>query len=425
MKAILIATDGSPGARAAVEEGLDLAEDTGAEVVFLAVRRAPVPCSAIRTGSSRSRTSSRVSGLDLNEATAEAEARGIEADYDLLEGDAAEEILRLRDGDVDLIVLGSRGLGTVRSAILESVSKRVLHEADRPVLVVNQKTVACSGPERDAGARPHRGRGRAPARRRAPPTRRRAAPTRASSAPTSSRSSTSSCSSPASRRSRSATGRTRSSSGSSSRTRRSASRRRSARSTRSTGSPRSSRRPRASSATAARERRRRRRRRRRPRPARSRRPGRRRRRLVRAKRPRARRVDPHRRVAAGPRGAGDEVRSGSFAVEGAGELRRRPPSARTATRRAIAGEAREFRHPRSPLERSLNRLLLSLVGVIVPLGILLGDALWERDAARRGGADGGRRGRHARPRGADPAREPHLRGRRACGWPAGARSRSS
>lgn len=139
MKAILIATDGSPGARAAVEEGLDLAEDTGAEVVFLAVRRPPVPVfgdpywqQSITNELARLRPA-------LNEATAEAEARGIEADYDLLEGDAAEEILRLASArDVDLIVLGSRGLGTVRSAILGSVSKRVLHEADRPVLVVNQ-----------------------------------------------------------------------------------------------------------------------------------------------------------------------------------------------------------------------------------------------------------------------------------------------
>jgi nucleotide-binding universal stress UspA family protein len=139
MKTILIATDGSPGARAAVEGGLDLAEDTGAEVVFLAVRRPPVPVfgdpywqQSITNELARLRPA-------LNEATAEAEARGIEADYDLLEGDAAEEILRLAHArDVDLIVLGSRGLGTVRSAILGSVSKRVLHEADRPVLVVNQ-----------------------------------------------------------------------------------------------------------------------------------------------------------------------------------------------------------------------------------------------------------------------------------------------
>jgi magnesium-transporting ATPase (P-type) len=44
----------------------------------------------------------------------------------------------------------------------------------------------------------------------------------------------------------------------------------------------------------------------------------------------------------------------------------------------ITGEARAFRHPRSPLERDLNRLLLSLVCVIVPLGVLLGIALRER-----------------------------------------------
>jgi nucleotide-binding universal stress UspA family protein len=140
MKTILIATDGSPGAHAAVERGLDLAEDTGAEVVFLAVRRAPVPVfgdpywqQSITNELARLRPA-------LSEATAEAEARGIDADYDLLEGDAAEEIVRLaRARDVDVIVLGSRGLGAVRSAILGSVSKHVLHEADRPVLVVNER----------------------------------------------------------------------------------------------------------------------------------------------------------------------------------------------------------------------------------------------------------------------------------------------
>jgi cation-transporting P-type ATPase E len=46
----------------------------------------------------------------------------------------------------------------------------------------------------------------------------------------------------------------------------------------------------------------------------------------------------------------------------------------------VTGEARSFRHPRSPLERAINKLLYTLVAVMVPLGTLLGYALWERDA---------------------------------------------
>jgi magnesium-transporting ATPase (P-type) len=47
----------------------------------------------------------------------------------------------------------------------------------------------------------------------------------------------------------------------------------------------------------------------------------------------------------------------------------------------LAGEAQAFRHPRSPLELALNRLLLLLVCAMVPLGILLGYALWKRDTS--------------------------------------------
>ena len=41
--------------------------------------------------------------------------------------------------------------------------------------------------------------------------------------------------------------------------------------------------------------------------------------------------------------------------------------------------AREFRHPRSPLELDMNRLLLLLVAVMIPLGSILGYALWGRE----------------------------------------------
>jgi cation-transporting P-type ATPase E len=79
------------------------------------------------------------------------------------------------------------------------------------------------------------------------------------------------------------------------------------------------------------------------------------------------------------RQAGDEVRSGSFAVEGRGEYVVEAVGAESYAER-IAGEARAFRHPRSPLERAFNRLLLGLVGVMVPLGAVLGVSLWRRDA---------------------------------------------
>ncbi len=78
------------------------------------------------------------------------------------------------------------------------------------------------------------------------------------------------------------------------------------------------------------------------------------------------------------RGRREEVRSGSFAVEGSGAYTVTAVGADSYAER-LAGQAREFRHPRSPLERSLNRLLLLLVGLMVPLAAALGYALWERD----------------------------------------------
>jgi cation-transporting P-type ATPase E len=78
-----------------------------------------------------------------------------------------------------------------------------------------------------------------------------------------------------------------------------------------------------------------------------------------------------------PRAAGDDVRSGSFAVEGTGAYVVAAIGDKSYAAR-LAGEARQFRHPRSPLERSFNRLLLVLVGVLVALGVALVWTLWRR-----------------------------------------------
>ncbi len=82
--------------------------------------------------------------------------------------------------------------------------------------------------------------------------------------------------------------------------------------------------------------------------------------------------------AAVPRGAGERLRSGSFVAEGAGAYVVEAVGATSYAER-VAGEARAFRHPRSPLEHALNRLLLVLVAAMVPLGILLVTVLVLRD----------------------------------------------
>jgi cation-transporting P-type ATPase E len=77
------------------------------------------------------------------------------------------------------------------------------------------------------------------------------------------------------------------------------------------------------------------------------------------------------------RAPGEDVHSGTFAAEGVGEYEVTAIDEQSYASR-IAGEARSFRHPRSPLERSLNVLLLLLVGVMIPLGLLLAYALYHR-----------------------------------------------
>jgi cation-transporting ATPase E len=74
---------------------------------------------------------------------------------------------------------------------------------------------------------------------------------------------------------------------------------------------------------------------------------------------------------------GEDVHSGSFVAEGIGEFEVSAVGEQSYASK-IAGEARSLRPPRSPLERALNRLLLALVAVMVPIGLLLGYALYHR-----------------------------------------------
>jgi nucleotide-binding universal stress UspA family protein len=139
MNRILIATDGSPSAGEAVEFGLQLASEQDAEAIFVHVAPsfdvAPVYGFGMSGVMPHELTTADRAALDA--AADLAERKGVRARTELLSGEAADEIVAFADSiDSDLIVVGSRGHGAVASALLGSVSRGVLHEARRPVLVV-------------------------------------------------------------------------------------------------------------------------------------------------------------------------------------------------------------------------------------------------------------------------------------------------
>jgi nucleotide-binding universal stress UspA family protein len=140
MKQILIATDGSPGGREAVEHGLALAAQTHGRATIVYVRKAPPE---ILGGGYYQRTvgSAFVQAREvIGDALAAAESLHVDAEGEIMEGDAAGQIVELaRAREVDLIVVGSRALGPFASTLLGSVSRAVVHEADRPVLVVTAR----------------------------------------------------------------------------------------------------------------------------------------------------------------------------------------------------------------------------------------------------------------------------------------------
>jgi nucleotide-binding universal stress UspA family protein len=137
MRRILVAVDGSPGAREAVSTGIELAGGLGAPLLFVAARAAPA--SLLGDPFYQRRLSEVLAKLRpaVDAALAAAESAGVPADAEVAEGDPVQVILEVaRSWDADVIIVGSRGLGPFAGAILGSVSRAVVHQADRPVLVV-------------------------------------------------------------------------------------------------------------------------------------------------------------------------------------------------------------------------------------------------------------------------------------------------
>jgi nucleotide-binding universal stress UspA family protein len=137
---ILVAFDGSQHAQAALADAIELAQANRARLTVLTV----VPDDNLWLGAAVE-VPVNLGGLESTAreyaATLDRAVQSVPADVPvtkrLRRGVAAMAILaEVRDHDHDLIVMGSRGRGGLRSLLLGSVSHAVLHSSPVPVLVV-------------------------------------------------------------------------------------------------------------------------------------------------------------------------------------------------------------------------------------------------------------------------------------------------
>jgi nucleotide-binding universal stress UspA family protein len=142
---ILLATDGSKEARQAAEAAAELSKDTDSEVHIVYVLPPP------RELRGHHIYSTEVMRSVLEQAEGEAnsfleeqakqigESGGKVAESHLRAGEPDKEIVRLSEElGAGTIVIGSRGLGAVRRALMGGVSESVVRHAHCPVFVVRE-----------------------------------------------------------------------------------------------------------------------------------------------------------------------------------------------------------------------------------------------------------------------------------------------
>jgi nucleotide-binding universal stress UspA family protein len=134
---ILLAVDGSPHSDKAADYAANLA--AAFQAPLFVVHAYPQTSDLLgyddfeRLVSRRKSAGQRV----LDRVRQRLEDRGVSLQEDLLEGPEAEAILASADAHkADLVVMGTRGLGTIEGMLFGSISRKVSQHAHCPVLLI-------------------------------------------------------------------------------------------------------------------------------------------------------------------------------------------------------------------------------------------------------------------------------------------------
>jgi len=137
-KKVLVAVDGSDSSQGAIKLVKGLAQSGLVEAITLiSVAPAPsLPLQAMDFIVSETNRLQPLSNLVVENARSSLESIGLKVDTVVLSGDPGTQICKYaKENQYDLILLGSRGLSTVKELVLGSVSHKVLQMANCPVLI--------------------------------------------------------------------------------------------------------------------------------------------------------------------------------------------------------------------------------------------------------------------------------------------------
>jgi nucleotide-binding universal stress UspA family protein len=150
---ILVAVDGSPDSELALQHAIDLAVSQHSKLTLITAV-IPVPTTAYLGLNALMPPMTGDPCTDAQKvirAATERVPRDLPVTTVLSEAPIRAAIMRqVKEGDHDLVVMGSRGRGALRSAALGSVSHYVLNHSPVPVLIVHAQQRP--GPDHEVAA---------------------------------------------------------------------------------------------------------------------------------------------------------------------------------------------------------------------------------------------------------------------------------